>query len=215
MPSREEMISFLAGHFRYHTTNPWNKATSYAHNMKIYTFPDKYHDKLYELLNVPEMYDNHINPLVYDFDKKHNYKWQAGFNGRSGGYLVLYEGGVKPETDTQWYRCPKCWSESCYNIPCNKHDEPVSRIEFIKPPDIFAMPGKGIDHRMTDPEDFEEWEDYEVEERYEIVKEFDDLAEEIRDAAIYLCENYNIEDEEYTVRKTRKVLVETPCTTSI
>ena len=34
-----------------------------------------------------------INSLITSFDRKHDYLWQAGFNGRSGGYLVLYKGG--------------------------------------------------------------------------------------------------------------------------
>lgn len=34
--SREEMTTYLAGHFRYNTMNSWNRSTSYACNMKLY-----------------------------------------------------------------------------------------------------------------------------------------------------------------------------------
>lgn len=36
--NREEMVKFLTSHFRYHTMNSWNNATSYAHNVKLYNF---------------------------------------------------------------------------------------------------------------------------------------------------------------------------------
>jgi hypothetical protein len=73
--------------------NSWNLSTSMAYNLKIYNvIPDKYRDKVYELMNADGFYDG-INYLVKEFDKKFDYTWQAGFNGRSGGYLVLYRGG--------------------------------------------------------------------------------------------------------------------------
>jgi len=78
---------------RYYTMNSWNLSTSMAYNLKIYNvIPDKYRDKVYELMNADGFYDG-INYLVKEFDKKFDYTWQAGFNGRSGGYLVLYRGG--------------------------------------------------------------------------------------------------------------------------
>ena len=36
-----------------------------------------------------------INQMLWDWDESNNFSWQVGFNGRSGGYLVLYQGGVK------------------------------------------------------------------------------------------------------------------------
>ena len=37
MPSmtRKQMIDFLSDHFRYHTMNSWNNATSYARCVKL------------------------------------------------------------------------------------------------------------------------------------------------------------------------------------
>ncbi len=81
---------------RYYTMNSWNLSKSLAYNLKVYNVIDqKLQSKVYDLLSVDEVYQDYINPLIYEFDRKYNYEWQAKFNGRSGGYLVLYRGGIK------------------------------------------------------------------------------------------------------------------------
>lgn len=80
---------------RYWTMNSWNKSKSLAYNMKIYNiFPMKYQNAVYALMDEPDAYST-VNCLISAFTHKYNYKWQAGFNGRSGGYLVLYSGGIR------------------------------------------------------------------------------------------------------------------------
>ena len=79
---------------RYFTMNSWNRSESLAYNLKIYNVIDReLQDACYDLLSVDYFYEDYINPLIADFDYNNNYEWQAGFNGRSGGYLVLYKGG--------------------------------------------------------------------------------------------------------------------------
>ena len=78
---------------RYNTMNSWNNSESLAYNLKIYNvIDDDLQDAAYKLLDDFEL-DNAIRELVDDFGESNNYEWQAGFNGRSGGYLVLYRGG--------------------------------------------------------------------------------------------------------------------------
>ncbi len=78
---------------RYYTMNSWNLSTAPAYNMKVRNvIPSKYQDKVYELMGAEGFYDG-INMLCNEFDDEHNHEWQAAFNGRSGGYLVLYRGG--------------------------------------------------------------------------------------------------------------------------
>ena len=78
---------------KYYTMNSWNLSTAPAYNLKIYNVIDNnLRDKVYEMLECEDFYFE-INDLIHNFDIKHNHKWQAGFNGRSGGYLVLYTGG--------------------------------------------------------------------------------------------------------------------------
>lgn len=80
---------------RYWAMNSWNGSKSLAYNMKIYNiFPMKYIHSIYELMNEPDAYFT-VNSLISAFEHKYNYKWQAGFNGHSGGYLVLYSGGIR------------------------------------------------------------------------------------------------------------------------
>lgn len=75
---------------RYYTMNSWNLSTSIAYNLKVYNVIDnELQNKVYELMDIDGFYDG-INYLISDFDNEFNHIWQAGFNGRSGGYLVLY-----------------------------------------------------------------------------------------------------------------------------
>jgi len=78
---------------KYNTMNSWNLSTSLAYDLKVYNvIPKKYQERVYELMQYDNFY-NEINWLMSDFDRENDYKFQAGFNGRSGGYLVLYQGG--------------------------------------------------------------------------------------------------------------------------
>ena len=80
---------------RYWAMNSWNGSKSLAYNMKIYNiFPMKYIHSIYDLMDEPDAYFT-VNSLISAFEHKYNYKWQAGFNGHSGGYLVLYSGGIR------------------------------------------------------------------------------------------------------------------------
>ena len=81
----------------YYTMNSWNRSKSLAYNLKIYNVIDpNLQNKMYELLEVRDIYIP-INQLIYEFNSLFDYEWQAGFNGRSGGYLVLYKGGRNPD----------------------------------------------------------------------------------------------------------------------
>jgi len=94
--SRKSMIDFLVNHFRYDTMNSWNQSTSYAHNIKLIRLPlpNDIDETAWAMLDCEE-WQNHMSDLMHDFDEAHDYKWQAGGNGRSGGYMVLYQGGIK------------------------------------------------------------------------------------------------------------------------
>jgi hypothetical protein len=91
--SRKAMTEYLSGHFRYNTMNSWNCSTSYAQNLKIYNLglDSVITDKLYSLIQIPAFYET-LKNLMFEFGEEHDYRWQAGMNGRSGGYLVLYQG---------------------------------------------------------------------------------------------------------------------------
>lgn len=90
--SRKSMIDFLKNHFRYYTGNSWNRLTSYANNVKIYHLglTKEQENYAYEILSCDSadaIYDE-IDFICKSFFDETGYK--IFFNGRSGGYLVLY-----------------------------------------------------------------------------------------------------------------------------
>lgn len=98
--SKKAMITFLTEHFRYNTLNAWNNSTSYAHNMKVYKLPlsNEEKAKLYDLLECNDFW-REVQESIDEFARAYDREYTAGFNGRSGGYLVLYcstEKGVYP-----------------------------------------------------------------------------------------------------------------------
>ena len=83
--SNKECFDFLANHFEYDTMNPWNALRSIAHNVKIYNLPVDY-DEAMEALERDDYFS--INQTIKDWEEDHP-GYEVGFNGRSGGYLVL------------------------------------------------------------------------------------------------------------------------------
>ena len=205
--SRAEMTRFLENHFRYDTMNSWNNSTSYACNLKVYRLglTSEIENKLYDMVCAQEFFDA-LKPLMEDFAEAHDYRWQVGMNGRSGGYLVLYQGETKPSQYKSY--CTHCGQRNYKTASdgdntCGVCRQP-SRINYIKPPrEILVYPGRGTD----DGEDYEDWSMDELRERVKLVQELGRLADSIVDRAIWMANNYTVEDEEYFEPRTRKVLV--------
>lgn len=204
--SRKKMTAYLKNHFRYNTMNSWNRSTSYACNMKLYNLDldREMENKLWNLLDVPEFYDR-LNELIEDFNRQHNYLWQAGWNGRGSGYLVLYQGGTKPSEYRSY--CTKCGQKNYASVAktgkrcgvCNEE----TRVDFIKPPiQIFAYPGRSVDM----DEDFEDWSLYELQQRTELVQEFDRLADDIVAEALYIAQNHSVEERIVYIPTTQRIL---------
>ena len=110
--SRADMTGFLKNHFRYHTMNSWNRSTSYACNLKIHRLglDGECESKLFDMIDTQEFFDLR-RALLDEFDRQHNYLWQAGMNGRSSGYLVLYQGELKPSGYLSF--CTECGQKNC------------------------------------------------------------------------------------------------------
>lgn len=204
--SRAEMTAYLSGHFRYNTMNSWNRSTSYACNMKLHKLglDRETEDKLWDMIQVPEFYER-LNERIEDFNRQHNYLWQAGWNGRSGGYLVLYQGGTKPSRYRSY--CTKCGQKNYTSVAetgnwcgvCNEE----ARVDYIKPPmQIFSFPGRDVDM----DEDFEAWPLYELQQRTELVQEFDRLADDIVAEALYIAQNHSVEERTVYMPTTELVL---------
>ena len=76
----------------YYTANSWNRMTAPAYNLKIHKVvaDSDIRGKLYDMIGLDGFYDE-INHLIESFAEE-NPGYSVGFNGRSGGYLVLYRG---------------------------------------------------------------------------------------------------------------------------
>ncbi|HFI0144863.1 TPA: hypothetical protein ACGOR8_001940 [Streptococcus suis] len=91
--SKQGMIDFLKDHLTYSTMNYWNKSNSYANNVKVYNLDldedieEKLYKYVYEEVEIYEL-DYILREMKESFAREWGY--YPGFNGRSGGYIVLY-----------------------------------------------------------------------------------------------------------------------------
>lgn len=206
MRSRKAMTEFLVDHFRYYTANSWNMSTSYACNLKIHHLGLEHNtvDILYDMLDTQDFYDE-IEILLSEFGEEHNYVWQARMNGRSGGYLVLYNGQSEPSRYKSY--CTECGQRNFRSVKetgnvcgCCRSS---ARVDYINPPmQINLYPFRGTDQN----EDFADWDIRELRERVKLVQEFDSLADSIVERAVQIAKQYRVVDEEYLVPQTRRVL---------
>lgn len=87
----KQMFNFLRGHYMYDTMNSWNQLKSIANNVKIYNLNlDGDHWNALRYLEDDEYFT--VNMMIEDWEAEHP-DYKVGFNGRSGGYLVLYNKG--------------------------------------------------------------------------------------------------------------------------
>ena len=208
MKNRKAMTAFLKNHFRYHTMNSWNKSTSYANNIKLYNIdkPDDVDsDTWWEMIEISEWQEK-FSDLLEDYGRRHEWQWQAGINGRTGGYVVLYRGGIKPSGYKSY--CTHCGQKNYQDVPegqtgiCGRCDA-KARVNFKQTHmQVFTWPGKDVDMY----EDLKDWSLSQLRERVELVQDFDRLCDNIAAEYIDLCKNYRITEEEVLVPKTIKVL---------
>jgi hypothetical protein len=175
--------------------------------MKVYMLglPKELESSLYNIMQTQEAYGP-IEDVISDFDSSHGYSWQAGFRGRSGGYLVLYSGcrersghksvctkcgqrNFKTVEETGTNRCGRC-----------KENARVNQVLY----DICKYPGRSVDQG----EDFSGWTMEALRDRVRLVCDFDALADAIAAEAKYLAENYDAVEEEVLVPRKRMVLKE-------
>ncbi len=208
--SRKAMTDFLLKHFRYPTMNSWNCSTSYANNVKVHNLglTGEQEDKLYEMLELPEFFER-IGELFDDFSASHSNLWQVGFNGKSGGYIVLYQGYAKPSQYKSF--CTDCGQRNYKSISetgnakCGRCGSDA-RVDYEIPPmEIGCYPGRSTDMG----EDFEDWEMYALRERVKLICRFDKLCDDVLALVVNLIDNYVVDEEivmrPHTVKFLREV----------
>lgn len=205
--SRKAMTAFLLKHFRYDTMSSWNQADSYACNLKIYRLglERETENRLYDMLDTQEFFDAQ-RELLEDFGRKYSHRWQAAMNGRSGGYLVLYQGDVKPYEYRSY--CTNCGQRNYRSIRdggniCGVCGKPC-RVDYTSPPmQVITYAGRGTDTG----EDFEDWPVSQLRDRVRLVQDFDRLADRMVAEAVRMTKTFHVVEEEILVPKTRKILV--------
>ena len=91
--SPKSMFNFINEHFKYWTMNSWNRLESVAHNVKLYNLglDGDWCTALDYLTDENDIGDLQfeISMRIRDWEKD-NPGYTLGFNGRSDGYLVIY-----------------------------------------------------------------------------------------------------------------------------
>ena len=203
--ARDAMVAFLRGHFRYWTMNTWNRSSSYANCVKIHTLgltPEQM-ARAWELLDVAEVYDT-IQAMLSQWAVERGWQWQVYFNGRSSGYLVLYQGGL----DYRNGRTARC--DGCGKLTWHTRDTPCTTeqcegtLRFLPEPrpQVVTYPGRGTDESA----DFEGWDLAVLRDRVRLVQDFDSLCDNAVAVFADFCDNYEVVDREVWVPRTVKVL---------
>lgn len=205
MRSKKSMIDFLESHYRYNTMNSWNRGTSYANKVKLYDLGlGKLEEKCFEIIETDDFW-NDANELIHEFGENHNWLWQAGFNGRSGGYIVLYQG----EATVSEYKsyCTACGQKNFRSVDengcrcgaCGRE----KRVDYkVRPMTVKVFPGRGTD----EADDFDEWDIQSLRNRVQLVMEFDQLSDDILALLVDYANDTEVVDEIVLVPETIKKL---------
>ena len=128
----KSMFNFIAEHPTYYTMNSWNRNRSIAHNVKLYNL-NLEGDWTRALAHLESGEYDTINWMIQDWEREHP-SYRVGFNGRSGGYLVLFNKvgshSVIPESlDYETYEDYKADMRDWYgSVKANR----IELIEFVK-----------------------------------------------------------------------------------
>ena len=203
--SKKDMIEYLKSHYRYNTMNSWNGSTSYANNIKIHggqlNLTKAERDACYDMLDMPEAYDD-FNEVIREFGRAHDFKWQIGSNGRSSGYLVLYQGESKPAQHKS--RCAACGQLNFKPVAevsqCGRCGL-AGQMHAYEGTDVKCYPGRGTD----EDECFEDWALDALKARVELVMEFDKYCYAACQAFVDFAMANKVVEKTVMVAKTVKV----------
>lgn len=180
--NKNQMIDYLVNHFRYYTMNPWNWAKSYANNVKVYNLDltDSEKDKFMEIYN-----DEDLSPAITDIISMHINEFQtktgysAGLNGRSDGYMVLYDTKLDLQT------------RQIIVTPGQSIDTPLTREDIEGDEEDYGE------------EDVISW----LRDRTTLVQQFDMMCDDILADIKNLMSEYDIEEYTQTITVNRRRLV--------
>lgn len=118
--SKNAMVSYLEGHFRYR-----NGSSTYANQVKIHQLglPHGLEHKAYDFLSTD--YWDEISAPIDEFTSRHHHQWTICSSGRSGGYLELRSSHLR--TLQYKSRCRSC-GQLNYKATRPDFENPVEAI---------------------------------------------------------------------------------------
>lgn len=202
--SRKAMVEYLTNHYRYDTMNSWNGATSYANNVKLHRLVDVDFSKALDIIDT-QGWRNRVDEVIDDFNRRHKWTYQLGFNGRSGGYLVLYQGGLEPSGYKSY--CTACGQQNYQPATesnkrcgaCRQNARVNYQTTHLR---VFSWPGKGIDQ----DEDFQDWDLQDLGSRCKVVMDLDRTCDKLLGMLQWACQNALVVDKVVYRPETVKVL---------
>ena len=131
----KQMFNFLKDHYKYYTGNSWNRTRSIANNVKLYNLGLS-GDWCTALKFLEDEDYITIEDMIRGWELDHP-GYKVGFNGRSGGYLVLYNRAgsqsILPETlDYESYEDYKADMRDYYGSVRANRDELVYYTKLVR-----------------------------------------------------------------------------------
>lgn len=217
MKTKKQMIDFITSLENYPTMNSWNMANGYSYNIKIHSLPFTKNEKdaLYEMLSADDFYTN-FEWLYNDFEEE--MKKYGTHNEKKEINVYIENLSEKEITKKRKVYEKSGWTYDRHGTKYLVMKKDVDVADFSAGQNgrsaghLVLYKWNGHNYTGTgwthDKEELEEMTSDEVKEIYNILKDFEKLYKDIIEQAKYVADNYKVEDESYTVEKTRKVLIE-------
>ena len=195
--SKESVAKFLVNHFRYNTMSSVNRATSYANCVKLHRLglTGTSLEKAFELITTIDEIWSEISWPIREFENEHMGCYTIESNGRSNGYLVLYEADVYDPGYKS--TCPKCGQLNFKLVSAESHKCGICGSERRNLKSALRWTrtkGSSIDHGMT-IEDFMDMSHTDLKDRAELVRSFDHACDKIRENFIQCINDYIVVEE--------------------
>jgi hypothetical protein len=229
--SEKSVREYLESHFRYDTMSSHNRSTSFAQNIKLHKLKLEADpriqaldtasgrgtgmDTAYSLLEVEDIWEQFASKPIAKYTAAMDYQYTIGSNGRSGGYLVMYN-SFRKESEHKSY-CRSCGQRNFTKVQdlavnplgnkcgrCGAVGD-KGRVDYAKPLMLLqTWPVRSVG------EDLEYLSFENLKYLARAVIAFDKTCIEIRENFIKLILSSVVEEDVVMVPKTVKVLSSRP-----
>jgi hypothetical protein len=205
--SRESMVAFLRGHYRYYD------APSYANRVKFgyLGLSRELQDKAFNYLGADTSDWTGMSDVIADFTSEHNGRYTISQYGRSGGYLVLMQSEyVALEYKSHCLSCGQRNYQAVADTGSNKCGAcgvvgERGRVDYTVAPRSLKTTGESLD--QNEEFDPEEWSMDRLRERVRLVQSFDAACDDIRASFIEMLQDSEVVEETIVTSRTVRRLV--------